>query len=84
MARDQIKFDFKKSNAYVESIHIQGIERTREDYIRAHIDSAIFNSTNFEQVLSHCDNIRKALNKLGCFSQVEVLIDHDESDSLIY
>ncbi len=71
--------DFKKVKSYVESLKIQGLSKTREDYVRAHIGSAIFESKNFEEVLSNTDKIRKQLHKLGCFKSVEVLIDTDES-----
>jgi hypothetical protein len=70
--------DFKNVKSYVDSLIIQGLSKTREDFVRFHIGTAIFESKNFEEVLSNSDKIRKQLHRLGCFKSVEVLIDSRE------
>lgn len=70
--------DFTKVKSYVDNIKIEGLSKTQEEYVRAHIGSDVFKSKNFDEILTHTDGIRKNLSQLGCFRAVETLIDSAE------
>ncbi len=53
---------------------MNGIQRTKEDYIRQQI-STIFSSNTFESLLINAEQLRARLLQLGCFREVMVLID---------
>ena len=65
-------FDFLK--AYCQRVNVNGIQRTKEDYIRQQI-STIFSSNSFESLLVNAEQLRARLLQLGCFREVMVLID---------
>jgi hypothetical protein len=55
-------------------VNVNGIQRTKEDYIRQQI-STIFSSNTFESLLINAEQLRARLLQLGCFREVMVLID---------
>lgn len=55
-------------------MNVNGIQRTKEDYIRQQI-STIFSSNTFESLLINAEQLRARLLQLGCFREVMVLID---------
>ena len=56
-----------------------GLKRSDDDYVKKHIGSEIFKTTNFLDLLEKSADIRSRLVKLGCFSSVDVTIDRDSS-----
>ena len=55
-------------------MNVNGIQRTKEDYIRQQI-STIFSSTTFESLLINVEQLRTRLLQLGCFREIMVVID---------
>lgn len=55
-------------------MNVNGIRRTKEDYIREQI-SNVFSSNTFESLLINVEQLRTRLLQLGCFREVMVLID---------
>ncbi len=62
------------SQAYCAHVNVNGIRRTKEDYIRQQINT-IFSSNTFESLLINAEQLRSKLLQLGCFREVVVLID---------
>ncbi|CAF1091084.1 unnamed protein product [Brachionus calyciflorus] len=75
--------NFKRVKSYVKSIDITGIERTDDDYLKKHIGTELFKSTNFEELLEKSADIRSRLLKLGCFKTVDIIVDADQSEKSI-
>ncbi len=55
-------------------MNVNGIQRTKEDYIRHQI-STIFSSNTFESLVINAEQLRARLLQLGCFREVTILID---------
>lgn len=60
--------------AYCARVHVNGIQRTKEDYLRQQITS-VFTSNTFESLLINVEQLRSKLLQMGCFRDVTVLID---------
>ena len=55
-------------------MHVQGIRRTKEDYIREQT-SPVFSSNTFESLVVNVEESRARLLQTGCFRQVVAVID---------
>ncbi|CAF0774689.1 unnamed protein product [Rotaria sordida] len=60
--------------AYCAHVNVNGIQRTKEDYIRQQI-TTIFSSNTFESLLLNVEQLRTRLLQMGCFRDVAVIID---------
>lgn len=69
------------SKAYCARVNVNGIQRTKEDYVKQQI-STIFSSNTFESLLINIEQLRTKLLQLGCFRDVMVVID--KSQGLIF
>ncbi|XP_078719888.1 sorting and assembly machinery component 50 homolog [Lampetra fluviatilis] len=58
----------------VQNVSIQGLERTKDDYIMHEI-SDVFNATSLVEVMQKSHEAREKMLRLGIFRHVEVLID---------
>lgn len=65
--------------AYIENIHIRGIKKTNEEYIKHAIKVDIFNILNFDKIILKSEELRQKLLALGCFKSVDLLIDSSKS-----
>ncbi|UJR35129.1 hypothetical protein I4U23_027900 [Adineta vaga] len=68
------KVNLDQVPAYCARVNVNGIQRTKEDYIRHQIDS-VFTSNTFESLLLNVEQLRSKLLQLGCFRDVTVVID---------
>jgi arginine/lysine/ornithine decarboxylase len=53
---------------------VNGLRRTKDDYIQQQI-STVFTSNTFESLLVSAEQLRTKLLQLGCFREVMVIID---------
>ncbi|CAF0853408.1 unnamed protein product [Didymodactylos carnosus] len=60
--------------AFCARVNVNGIQRTKDDYIKNQIKS-IFHSLTFEDLLLNVEQLRSRLLQLGCFRDVAVVID---------
>lgn len=58
----------------VDYVHLDGVSRTKEDILNKFVRQ-LFEATNFEQVVVLAHGIRKQLESLGLFKEVNVYID---------
>ncbi len=70
--------NFKNVQARVGNISISGVVRTDEEYIKNQFQD-IFKITNFEDLVTQTDALRKRLQTLGTFKEVEALIDESKT-----
>lgn len=69
------KFTFK---CFVDNVHLRGIKKSNEKYLRSFIRD-IFKSTNFNEIVLNSEELRSALYDTGCFKQINVVIDVPKS-----
>lgn len=60
--------------ARVDRVHIDGLNRTKDDIIRSTVDD-LFHATDFEDVIMRAHKVRRALDSIGCFRDIGVFID---------
>ncbi|CAB3254417.1 unnamed protein product [Arctia plantaginis] len=60
--------------ARVDRVHVDGLSRTKDDVIRSTVDE-LFHATDFEDVILRAHKVRRALDAMGCFREIGVLID---------
>ncbi|CAH0712787.1 unnamed protein product, partial [Brenthis ino] len=60
--------------ARVDRVHVDGLSRTKDDIIRSTVDD-LFHATDFEDVILRAHKVRRALDSMGCFKDIGVLID---------
>jgi len=58
-------------------VHLEGVDRTREDILVQQV-KPIFSVEHFEELVLKSQDVRNALKDLGCFSEVDVHIDTSE------
>jgi len=80
MYEEQSKpINFKNVTARVDNIRISGVERTNEEYIKNQFQD-IFKIKNFEDLVSETNALRRRLQALGTFKEVEALIDESKAN----
>ncbi|XP_053622176.1 sorting and assembly machinery component 50 homolog A [Plodia interpunctella] len=60
--------------ARVDRVHVDGLNRTKDDIIRSTVDE-LFHATDFEDVILRAHKVRRALDAMGCFRDIGVYID---------
>ncbi|CAG4948554.1 unnamed protein product [Parnassius apollo] len=60
--------------ARVDRVHVDGLNRTKDDIIRSAVDD-LFHATDFEDVILRAHKVRRALDATGCFRDIGVYID---------
>ncbi|XP_026739903.1 sorting and assembly machinery component 50 homolog A-like [Trichoplusia ni] len=60
--------------ARVDRVHVDGLNRTKDDIIRSTVDD-LFLATDFEDVILRAHKVRRALDAMGCFRDIGVFID---------
>ncbi|GAB6019430.1 hypothetical protein CHUAL_001011 [Chamberlinius hualienensis] len=60
--------------AKVDRVHIDGLGRTKDDFIIATVKE-LFNAQDFKQVILGVNEVRNRLESLGIFKNVNILID---------
>lgn len=60
--------------ARVDRVHVDGLNRTKDDIIRSTVDD-LFHATDFEDVILRAHKVRRALDAMGCFRDIGVFID---------
>uniref|UniRef100_A0A2A4JH01 Bacterial surface antigen (D15) domain-containing protein n=1 Tax=Heliothis virescens TaxID=7102 RepID=A0A2A4JH01_HELVI len=60
--------------ARVDRVHVDGLNRTKDDIIRSTVDE-LFHATDFEDVILRAHKVRRALDAMGCFRDIGVFID---------
>lgn len=69
-----LQWNFLLFKAYCARVNVNGVQRTKEDYLRHQIDN-VFTSNTFESLLLNAEQLRSKLLQLGCFRDVTVVID---------
>lgn len=67
-------FDFELMKAHVDKVHIEGLERTKDDYVLGAVND-VFDVTNFQELLEKTVETSLKLEKLGCFKNISIVID---------
>ena len=67
-------FPLDKVGAQVVQVHVDGIDRTKEDVITDRI-KPIFNIQHFQDLILQVQDVRNKLVTMGCFSDVSVHVD---------
>lgn len=60
--------------ARVDKVHIDGLERTKDDYVQDCFTD-LFSATTFQDVLIAAHRSRLKLEELGCFKNIAVFVD---------
>lgn len=60
--------------ARVDRVHVDGLARTKDDVIRSTVGE-LFHATDFEDVIVRAHKVRRALDAMGCFREIGVIID---------
>lgn len=60
--------------ARVDRVHVDGLNRTKDDIIRSTVDE-LFQASDFEDVILRAHKVRRALDAMGCFRDIGVFID---------
>jgi len=73
-------FDVKLDHipARVDIVNLDGLKRTKDDYVTSTIES-IFKVTNFEELVYKTTEVQRQLERLGCFRRVGILIDTNKA-----
>lgn len=66
--------DVRLIQALCARVNVNGVQRTKEDYIRQQLDS-VFTANTFESLLINAEHLRSKLLQMGCFRDVTVVID---------
>ncbi len=64
----------------VDAIHIEGIDRTKDDILVSTVRQ-LFEANNFEEVIVRSHYVRKQLEGLGAFKNVNVFIDTSSGEN---
>lgn len=60
--------------ARVDKVHVDGLMRTKDDIITSQVKE-LFKAHNFDDVIAKTYNVRRRLEALGCFKNIDVYID---------
>nr|CAD7439469.1 unnamed protein product [Timema bartmani]CAD7452392.1 unnamed protein product [Timema tahoe] len=68
------KVDLTGVAARVDKISIDGLGRTKDDFVKDQVQD-VFKARNFEEVIKKAHEARRKLDNLGCFRSVGIFID---------
>nr|CAD7427860.1 unnamed protein product [Timema monikensis] len=68
------KVDLTGVAARVDKISIDGLVRTKDDFVKDQVQD-VFKARNFEEVIKKAHEARRKLDNLGCFRSVGIFID---------
>ncbi|XP_014206956.1 sorting and assembly machinery component 50 homolog isoform X2 [Copidosoma floridanum] len=66
--------DLKNIKARVDKVHIDGLNRTKDDVVQAQVKE-LFNAKDFQDIIVNAHAVRGKLESLGCFKTIGVYID---------
>jgi len=66
--------NFKDVKVKLENIHIQGIDRTNEEYVKNQFHD-IFKTNNFYDLIDQTNQLKNRLHKVGAFKSINAIID---------
>lgn len=58
----------------VDKIHVDGLVRTKDDIVKLQVKD-LFKAKNFDDVILHTYSVRRRLESLGCFKNIDTFID---------
>lgn len=70
----QDKINLDGIQARVDKVHIEGLNRTKDDFVVQAVGN-MFKAADFKQVVLSAHEIRNSLASFGCFKNVTILID---------
>jgi len=73
----------EKLPASVEKIHIDGLARTKDDIVVRTVQE-LFHTKDFGDILMKSNEVKNALEKLGCFKNVATYIDTSDNNNTGY
>ena len=76
----QFPLDLEGFKTRVDSIHIDGIGRTKDDVLVPMVKH-LFDANNFEEVVIRGHKVRRQLELLGAFKSIGVSIDTSSGDN---
>lgn len=74
--RDKVQLDGVQ--ARVEKVHVDGVARTKDDVVLRAV-RGLFDARDFQQVVLAAHEVRSTLESLGCFKNIGIYIDTDNS-----
>ncbi|XP_031841540.1 sorting and assembly machinery component 50 homolog B isoform X2 [Nomia melanderi] len=80
LEKEEVKeknLDLQSIKTRVDTIHIDGLKRTKDDIIKAQVTD-LFKAKDFQDVIIHAHRVKGKLESLGCFRSVGVYIDTSE------
>ncbi|KAK2575531.1 hypothetical protein KPH14_011251 [Odynerus spinipes] len=69
--------DFQTIKARVDKIHVDGLDRTKDDIVKTQV-AELFNAHDFQEVIVRAHKVRGKLEALECFKDIGVYIDISE------
>lgn len=66
--------DFESLKVRVDRVHVDGLERTKDDFITDTFKD-VFRVHNFQELLERTIETRLKLERLGCFKTISIVID---------
>ncbi|XP_065845743.1 sorting and assembly machinery component 50 homolog B-like [Oscarella lobularis] len=73
------KVDIGATDIVVKTVHVNGVDVTRNDVIKDAVEP-LFSASTFNEVLKSCMMAKKQLHELGIFQTISVLIDSNYND----
>jgi len=70
--------NFKGVPVRVDSVHVEGLGRTKDDYVQSQLKD-LFKVTTFEDLMVVSAEVRQRLEKLECFREIGILIDTNKT-----
>lgn len=78
MSNDSKPFDLNDVPVYVDNVHIRGLKKTKEIYVKNALNN-IFESKNFNEIVIKSEELRQKFYALGCFKSIDLLIDSSKN-----
>ncbi|CAH1786233.1 unnamed protein product [Owenia fusiformis] len=77
--REEVEVDLAKTPAHVQKVHIDGLGRTKNDFVTDEVDE-LFKAENFEDMIKKCAETKMKLNNLGIFKKISILVDTSKGE----
>jgi len=75
---DGVSIDLDTVPVRVENVKINGLSRTKDDYVSQSVQE-LFKATTFNELVFKASVVQSKLEKLGCFRDVGIIIDVSNS-----
>lgn len=80
MTAEGVPIDLETVPVRVDNIHIQGLGRTKDDFVTQAVDD-LFKANTFNEMVFKASEVQRRLEKLGCFRNVGIVIDTSKGEN---